>query len=183
MNHLFSRYWWLFVLRGVFAIILGLVALFAPGAAFATLIIFLGIFLFIDGIFNVVSAISSRKNNPDWGWLLFSGITGIVVGLIMFYHPFATAAALIYFVAFWTLVAGIAEIAIAIRLRKVITGEGWYIVGGLLTILFGILLLANPFIGIFAVMLIFGVYAILFGIMLISLGMRLRRRYKQHPAI
>ncbi|MEX6689156.1 HdeD family acid-resistance protein [Danxiaibacter flavus] len=183
MNHLFSQYWWLFVLRGVFAIILGLIALFAPGAAFATLILFLGVFLFVDGIFSVVSAISSRRTNPDWGWLLFSGITGIVVGIIMFYHPFATAAALIYFIAFWTLVAGIAEIAIAIRLRKSITGEGWYIFGGILTILFGILLLRNPFVGILSIMIIFAIYAIMFGVMLISLGMRLRKRYKQHPTI
>ena len=179
MNRFFSEYWWLFLLRGIFGVILGLLALFMPGVTFTTLIIFLGAYLLIDGIFSIVAAINARKTLDAWGWYLASGIFGVLVGIITFYNPFATALALLYLISFWLIVAGIIEIVIAIRLRKEIKGEGWYIVGGLLTVLFGILILVNPIAGALTLTMIFGIYALIFGIMLIYLGIKLKQRKSQ----
>lgn len=182
MMNFFSRYWWVFLVRGLFAVLLGLMALLMPGITFTTIIIFLGAYLFIDGIFSVTAAIGARKTISNWGWFLASGIAGILIGLLTFYNPFATAAVLMYMIAFWALVAGVAEIAVAIRLRKEIQGEGWYIIGGLLTILFGISIFMNPVAGAITITIIFGAYALVWGITLISLGLRLRRKQKHIPA-
>ena len=176
MNRFFSEYWWIFLLRGIFGVILGLLALFMPGVTFTTLIIFLGAYLLVDGIFSIVAAINARKKLDSWGWYLASGILGILVGLLTFSNPFATALALLYLVAFWVIVAGIIEVVMAIRLRKEIKGEGWYIAGGVLTVIFGILILMNPIAGALTLTMIFGIYALIFGIMLIYLSVQLKKR-------
>lgn len=178
MNLLFTQYWWIFLLRGLFAVILGFFALLMPGITFTTLVIFLGAYMLADGIFSAIAAISNRKSIVYWGWMLATGILSILVGLITFMNPFATGAALLYLVACWAIVVGILEIVVAIRLRKVITGEGWYILAGILSIIFGILIFLNPIAGAITITLIFGVYALLFGFMLISLALRLKQRHK-----
>ena len=176
MNRFFSEYWWIFLLRGIFGVILGLLALFMPGVTFTTLIIFLGAYLLVDGIFSIVAAINARKTIDSWGWYLASGILGIVVGLLTLSNPFATGLAVLYLIAFWVIVAGLIEMVMAIRLRKEIKGEGWYIVGGLLTITFGVLILVNPIAGALTLTMIFGIYALVFGVMLIYLSFQLKRR-------
>lgn len=176
MPNFYSNYWWIFLLRGIFALVLGLLAIVWPGATFTTLVVFFGAYLFIAGTFAVIGAIAARRTSENWGVFLLSGIVGIILGILTIINPFATGAALIYLVAFWAVVAGLFEIIIAIRLRKVITGEGWYIAGGLLTIFFGILLLSNPVAAAVTLTWIFGFYAIITGVMLISLSFRLRKR-------
>ncbi|TWF44406.1 uncharacterized membrane protein HdeD (DUF308 family) [Chitinophaga polysaccharea] len=174
MPDFYNTYWWIFLLRGIFALILGILAIGWPGATFATLIVFFGAYLFIGGLFAIVGAIAARKTNENWSIFLFSGLLGVILGFLTFYNPFATGAALIYLVAFGAMVAGLFELIIAIRLRKVITGEGWYITGGLLTIFFGLLLVANPVAAAVTLTWVFGIYAVITGIMLILLSFRLR---------
>ena len=176
MNRFFSDYWWIFLLRGIFLVILALLAFLMPGVTFTTLILFLGAYLLVDGIFTTVAAINARKMVSTWGWWLVSGLAGIFIGIITFFNPFATGIALLYLVAFWIIVAGVAEIAIAIRLRHEIKGEGWYIAAGVLTVIFGILIMANPAVGVITLTFLFGIYALIAGIVLISLGIRLRKR-------
>ncbi|NIG52161.1 HdeD family acid-resistance protein [Chitinophaga sp. Cy-1792] len=175
MPNFYSAYWWIFLLRGIFALILGVLAIFWPGATFTTLVVFLGAYLFFAGIFAIVGAFAARKSSENWGVFLLSGIIGLILGVLTIINPFATGAALIYLVAFWAIVAGLFEIVIAIRLRKIITGEGWYILGGVITILFGILLISKPVAAAITLTWIFGFYAIVSGIMLISLSLRLRK--------
>lgn len=176
MNRLFSEYWWLFLIRGIVAVLLGLLALFMPGTALTGLVLYLGAYMFIDGIFSIIVAISERKTTPNRGWMLVIGLFGILIGIITFINPFATAAALVYLVAFWALVIGIGEIVMAIRLRKLIRGKGWYILAGILTILFSLSVLFNPIAGALTLTFIFGIYALIVGIMLISLSIRLKNR-------
>ncbi|GAA0560600.1 HdeD family acid-resistance protein [Chitinophaga japonensis] len=178
-----SRYWWVFLLRGIAALLIGLLAIFVPGITFGTLVLFLGAYMFIDGIFSIIAGISARKQSRDWGWYIVSGLFGIIIGVITFANPFATGIALIYIAGVWAIVAGIVEIIVAVRLRKEITGEGWYIAGGILTILFGILIFINPVAGALTLTIIFGIYAIVAGVMLVSLSMRLRKKYKSHRSI
>ncbi|AXY73008.1 HdeD family acid-resistance protein [Paraflavitalea soli] len=179
MTPLFTQYWWIFLLRGLFAIILGIIALLIPGVTFTTLVIFLGAYMLVDGIFSVITAISGRKTMEYWGWVLTIGILSILAGIVTFMNPFVTGAALLYLVAFWAIVVGLLEIVVSIRLRKVITGEGWYILAGILGIAFGILIILNPIAGAITITLIFGFYALIFGFILLSFAMRLRRRHKE----
>lgn len=180
MQHYFSAYWWVFLMRGLFALFLGVMALGWPGVTFTTLVLFLGAYLLIDGLFSIAGALSSRRHNESWGLFLFAGLAGVALGVLTLYNPFATGALLIYLVAVWAMIAGILEIVIAIRLRKGIKGEGWYILGGLLTVFFGILLVSNPIAAAITLTWIFGFYAIVTGIMLVSLALRLRRRHKTY---
>jgi uncharacterized membrane protein HdeD (DUF308 family) len=176
MNSLFGKYWWTFLLRGIFATLFGLLCIFMPIAAFTGLVIYLGAYMFVDGIFAVIAAISERKNYRNWTWLLLFGLLGIVAGILTFINPFATGTALIYLVAIWAILIGVAEIFWAIRLRRVIKGEGWYILSGLLSIAFGLIILFYPAIGAVTLALMFGIYALVIGILFISLSFRLRRQ-------
>ncbi len=176
MRNFFNAYWWVFLLRGIFALILGILCIILPGITFTTLVIFLGAYLLMSGLFAVIGALGARQTNENWGLLLLAGIAGLVAGGITFYNPFATGAVIIYIIACWAMLAGILEIVLAIRLRNVIIGEGWYIIGGLLTVIFGILLAANPLAAALTLTWMFGVYAIFSGIMLISLAFRIRKR-------
>ena len=182
MLDFYNAYWWIFLLRGIFALALGILALGWPGATFTTLIVFLGAYLFIGGLFGIVGGIAARKTNDSWGVFLFSGILGVILGILTFYNPFATGAALIYLIAFGAIMAGLFEMIIAIRLRKVIKGEGWYIFAGLITIFFGLLLAINPVAAAITLTWMFGIYAIFIGIILIYLSIRLRKYNKETPA-
>src|SRR4051812_47349738 len=104
MDSLFKKYWWVYLLRGIIAVIFGLLAIFMPIAAFTGLVIYLGAYMFIDGIFTVIAAISERKTYRNWIWLLASGLIRISIGILTFVNPFATGTALVYLVAFWGLV-------------------------------------------------------------------------------
>lgn len=176
MSRLFPQYWWVFLLRGIAAVILGLLALFMPGPALLGLVTFLGAFLVVDGIFTIISALQGRGVGSQWGWYLFIGALGILAGFTAFYNPFATATALAFLIAFWALVMGIGEIAWAIRLRKVIRGEGWFILMGIGSILFALAFFAYPLWGALALTVMFGFYALFLGVLLIALSFRLRRR-------
>jgi uncharacterized membrane protein HdeD (DUF308 family) len=175
MAHTESNYWWLFLIRGIFALLFGVLALLMPGITFATLVIFFGAFMLVNGVFTIITAISRRKTAKGWGWLVAFGILGILAGIITFYNPFAAALGLVYLFASWALISGTIEIILAIRLRKEIKGEGWYIAEGIITFLFGILLLINPLAGVFTLTILFGIYALIMGFSLIALSFRVKK--------
>jgi uncharacterized membrane protein HdeD (DUF308 family) len=177
MNPHFSDYWWLFLVRGVFAILLGVMAIIFPATTITVLALFIGAYMFVDGLFSIVAAFNARRTMRTWAWLLASGILGVIIGIVTFINPFATVVAILSLVALWSLLIGIAEIVWAFRLRKVIRGEGWYIASGILSIAFSFLLLILPAAGILTITWLFGIYAITIGIILISLGIRLKRHH------
>ena len=113
-----GRNWWILALRGVFAIILGLIALFFPGIALRAFIIVFGVYAIIDGIAAVVIAIQERGSLSRWGWVLFEGIIGILAGIVAFVYPGLTALVLLYIIAFWAIVTGIMEIVAAFAIRN-----------------------------------------------------------------
>lgn len=176
MESLFIRYWWVYLLRGILAILLGLLALFMPIAAFTALVIYVGAYMFIEGVLSAVVAIRHRQTYRYWGWLLIVGLLGIAAGVLTLLYPFATGTLLIAFVAVWALIIGIAEIVWAIRLRKEITGERWYIFSGILSIVFGLTILLYPVAGAITLAFLFGFYALIIGILLVSLALRLRNK-------
>jgi uncharacterized membrane protein HdeD (DUF308 family) len=174
IDDVLARNWKWVVLRGVIALIFGLLTLSRPGITLAALILFFGAYALADGVFTVVSAIANRHGLPHWGWVLFGGLCGIAAGIITFTMPHLTAMVLLYFIAFWAILTGISEIAAAVRLRKLITDEWMLGLVGALSLLFGIYLIASPRGGALAVALWIGLYATLLGIGLLILGFRLR---------
>ena len=139
MNTL-ARNWGWVALRGVAALVFGLLTLFNPAISLATLVLLYGAYAFADGIFTIVSAIANRREEPQWGWMLFGGIAGIAAGVVTFLMPGITALVLLLFIAAWAIVTGVAQIVTAIRLHKVITGEWLLVCVGALPVLFGVFL-------------------------------------------
>jgi uncharacterized membrane protein HdeD (DUF308 family) len=169
-----SRNWWMFAVRGVAAVIFGLLALIWPGQTMLALVLVFGAYALVDGIFAVFAGIASRRYFERWWAVLLEGIVGIIVGLLAFSWPNITALVLLSLIAAWALITGILEIVAAIQFRRVITGEWMYILGGLLSILFGVLLFAFPGAGAVSLVWMIGIYAIVFGISEIIFAFRLR---------
>ena len=174
MLEILTRYWWAFIARGVIAIAFGVMVFVWPGITVTALIIVFGIYVFVNGVFLLVKAIGGWKARDDRWLLLFEGLLGIGIGVITFFAPGVTAIGLLFYIAAWSLTAGILEIVGAIRLRKEIQGEVWWILSGIVSILFAVLLMIFPGAGILGLTWLLGVYAIVFGVLLIALGIRIR---------
>jgi uncharacterized membrane protein HdeD (DUF308 family) len=184
MVDMLSRRWWVFALRGVFAILFGVLALVWPRLTLLAMVLLFGAYALVDGIFAVVAGIASYGTNERWWAELLEGVVGILLGLLTFFWPGMTALILLYLIGAWALVTGILEIAAAFRLRRVIAGEWLLILGGLLSILFGVFLFISPGAGALSLLWLIAVYAIAFGIILIILAFRLRGvRPEGEPAI
>ncbi len=177
----YSSNWWSAALRGIIAIVFGIVAFIWPGITFQVLVLFFGAYAFWDGLFAVIAAVRNHSANGRFWLLLFEGLVGIVVGAAVFFLPGLAALSVIYVIAAWALVTGILEIAAAIRLRREIQGEWLLALSGLLSIILGILIAVYPGAGIVGVTWMIGIYAILFGITMLALALRLRR-YAESPA-
>lgn len=179
---LLARNWWAFAIRGLVALIFGIVAIFFPATAFLSLVLVFGIFALVDGIFSIVAVFVSGANSESWWWLVLEGAFGILIGILTLIQPAAMGLAWIFVIAAWAIVTGILEIFTAINLRKIITNEGWMIVSGALSILFGILIAFSPQSGAFAIGLIIGIYALMFGITLLMIAFRLRKHAQRLSA-
>lgn len=169
-----GRYWWVLVLRGVFAGAFAAMAFVWPGITLAVLVLMFGVWLLVDGIFSAVHALRSDRRRQH---LLYAAVS-IAAGLGTLFFPGVSTLALLYVIAFWAIFKGVVEVWLAIRLRREIEGEWLLGLAGLLSILFGVLLLMLPVTGALAVVWIIGVYALVFGVCLVVLGMRLR---SHHP--
>ncbi len=174
MTSALSRNWWAIALRGLVAVLFGLAAFVWPGLTLLALVFLFGIYALLDGIFSIIAAVNNRAGNNRWWLLLLEGLVGVAAGIIAFIWPGITAFALLYLIAAWAVITGILEIAAAIRLREEIEGEWLLGLGGLLSIVFGILLFIWPGAGALAVTWLIGAYALFFGILLIILGFRVR---------
>ncbi len=169
-----KRHWWVPVIRGIAAIVFGIIAFTHPVMAIATLVLFFGAWVLIDGIFRIFGAIKHRGSDSDWAWQLVIGLIGIIVGLLTFHAPQVTALALVIYIAAWALMIGASEIVMAVKLRHEIKGEWLLILMGLASIVFAVLLLWNPVAGAAAVIWLIAWYAVVLGILAIFFGFRLK---------
>ena len=165
--------WWAVLIRGIAAVLFGVVALFRPGISLALIVLLFGAYALVDGIFSIVAAFRDDTGAPWWA-LLIEGLAGIAAAAIAFISPGITALVLLYLVAGWAIVTGFAEIFEAVRLRKLIEKEWLLALTGVLSIVFGVLIAVQPRAGLTTLIWLIGIYAILFGVMLISLAFRLR---------
>jgi uncharacterized membrane protein HdeD (DUF308 family) len=172
--NILSRFWWMILLRGLVAILFGILVLAQPGISLLSLVIVFGAFALVDGITNVVTAWGGRREHEHWWVLFFAGLAGIVLGVLTFVNPGITALVLLFYMAVWAIVTGVMQIVAAIRLRKEIEGELWLGLAGLASVIFGMILMARPGAGALAVLWLIGVYAIGYGVILLLLAIRAR---------
>jgi uncharacterized membrane protein HdeD (DUF308 family) len=168
-----SRNWWMLALRGLCAVVFGILAFAKPGITLSALVLVFGAYALVDGILAIVAAISRRGGAPWWA-LVLEGVAGIGAAAFAFLTPGITALALLFLIASWAIITGVLEVVAAIALRKQLRGEWLLVLSGLASILFGVLLVARPGAGALAVLWLIGGYAIVFGVLLIALGFRLK---------
>jgi uncharacterized membrane protein HdeD (DUF308 family) len=178
-----ARNWWALALRGLFAILFGVAAFAWPSLTLAALVILFGAYALVDGVFALIAAVRAAEAHERWWLFVLEGLAGIIVGIITFVWPGITALVLLYLIAWWALVTGVLEIAAAIRLRRVIRREWTLVLGGLASVIFGLLLLYRPGAGALAVIWLIGIYALVFGVLFLMLGFRLRGHAGQTPAL
>jgi uncharacterized membrane protein HdeD (DUF308 family) len=166
--------WWTLVLRGVAAVIFGVLTFIAPGASLFALVALFGAYAIVNGVLDLVLAARGRAGEGRWGWLVFEGILSIVAGALTLLWPGITALVLLFVIAGWAIGTGIAQVIAAVRLREQIRGEWLLALAGVLSVAFGVLLVLFPGAGALAVVIWIGAYAIVFGALLIALGVRLR---------
>jgi uncharacterized membrane protein HdeD (DUF308 family) len=169
-----SGLWWAIALRALAAILLGIIAIFMPGPTLAAIVIVFGIYAIIDGILAIVAAVRGFRRKERWWPMLLEGLVGIAAGAIAIFWPGIGALALTYLVAAWALVTGAFEIAAAIRLRKVISGEWLLLIAGLLSIVLAVLVALYPGTGALLLVWWLGVYAFAYGVVSLVLALRLR---------
>ena len=175
MAQVLIRNWWAFALRGALGILLGLAAFLFPSITLGALVLLFGVYAVVDGVFAVVAGVRAAERRERWGALLLEGIAGIVAGVLAFVWPALTALVLLYLIAAWSIIRGALKIAAAVRLRRTIQGEWLLGLNGAFSVLFGVLLIAMPAIGLLTLVWLVGAYALIFGALLLWFAFRLRR--------
>lgn len=171
---LLRREWGWIALRGVLALIFGVLALAMPGLTLAILVIFWGAYALIDGVIALVGGFRLRDNGKPLWSLIIIGLLGIAVGVVTFLWPGLTALTLLFIIGFWAIAIGIFQIVAAVRFRKHIQGEWLHALSGVLSVVFGVAVVLRPGAGAIALAWIIGSFAIVFGLMLIGMAFRLR---------
>ena len=162
--------WWLVLLEGIFAGIFGLLLLSAPTATLLFLVQVFGFYLFLGGIFRVVSIFT---DSSSWGWKLVGGLLGIIAGIAVLQHPILSTVIvptyIIYIIGFIAIAEGVVELIAAFQ------GSGWGLgILGILRIVFGIILVSNPLLGVLALPIVLGALMLVGGIFAVVVSLRMR---------
>ena len=165
--------WWALALRGVFAIIFAVIAFVWPGITAAVLVLLFGAYALVDGVFALVAALRAARHHGPSGALVLEGILDLIIAAIVFFWPVEALIAIIYFIAIWAVITGIALIAAGIAMIR-INGEWLLVLSGIISILLGVILFVQPGAGVVALSWWLGIYALFFGISLLSAAFRLR---------
>jgi uncharacterized membrane protein HdeD (DUF308 family) len=169
-----AKKWWVLLLRGILLIIIGILAFIAP----TTFAIFVGAYMLVDGFSMLGAGFSDQPAGQSHWPLIIVGILGVVAGFLLLFYPTLGLITLTYVIAAWAIITGILTIISAVRLREEIDNEWWLIIGGILAVIFGVLVFfggqQGVVAGAFAIATVFGVFAILVGILSIVLGYRVR---------
>jgi uncharacterized membrane protein HdeD (DUF308 family) len=170
-----GRHWGWVALRGVVAILFGLMAMFMPAITLSALVLVWGAFALADGVLALVAGVRIRDGGKPLWALIVVGLLGIAAGIDTFLWPGLTALILLYIIAIWALVSGVFQIIAAIRFRKEIRNEWLLGLSGLVSVLFGGMLIMQPGAGALALVWVIGIYAVFFGILLLVFSFRLRQ--------
>lgn len=170
-----ARHWWMWVLRGAAAVAFGILTFAWPAITVAVFVILFGVYALVDGVFALTAALT-RHGERGHRWLLaLAGLVSIAAGVVTFAYPAITALALLYLIAIWAILTGVLELGAASRWHDLL-GHAWLIaVGGVASIIFGILAMVFPVAGALGIIWLIGTYAIIFGVLLMAFGLRVRR--------
>jgi len=169
----FTQHWWTWLIRGLLAILFGVIAFVQPGATALALIWTFGVYAIADGILLIWGAIAGRTDHRIW-YVLW-GVVSILAGVVAFAQPALTGITLVWVIAAWAVVIGMLQIIAALQLRKEIEGEFWLILAGILSVVAGVLLFAAPGIGGISLVYLIGIYAVLLGIAFIGFAFRVKQ--------
>ncbi|SET23259.1 Uncharacterized membrane protein HdeD, DUF308 family [Nitrosospira multiformis] len=175
MNELLSKSWRSLALRGFISLVFGILAAFWPEITLLWLLVMFAAYALIQGVASAVAAFKSRKTYHDWWLMLLWGVVGIGAGVTAFMLPNLTAVVLVLIIGATALASGIVDIAMAIRLRKVIRGEGFLILNGIISIAFGMFVFFFPGAGALALVWMIAIYAIVSGLLLLALAWRAKK--------
>ena len=178
-----SKNWWVLAVRGLLAIIFGVLAFALPRLTLVALVWMFGVYALADGLFQIISGLTNRRKYDGWGWILLEGFFGVIFGVLVLIWPTITAIVLLLFIAAWAVITGVLEIISAIVLRKEIKNEWLLALSGVLSVLLGVLMFVWPGATALAMVWLIGIYAVIFGVTLIALGFRLKNSFEEMPAV
>lgn len=175
MSNLLAQNWWAIALRGVFAIIFGIIALVMPGAALLAFVLLFAAYMLVDGVLAIIAGVRAAQRHERWGWLIFEGILDLIAGGIAVIWPAITIVAFVFLMGAWAIVTGALLFGGSFRLN--IPHGRWLIaLAGAVSLIWGFLLIIWPLIGAVALTWWIAAYALFFGVALLVLGFRLRGR-------
>ncbi|WP_092805504.1 HdeD family acid-resistance protein [Rhodococcus globerulus] len=172
--------WWMILVRGIFGVIFGIIALVWPGITVVALVFVFGIYSIVDGVVTLVRAIRDRAHLSSWGWFVFTGVVSVAAGVVALVWPGITAVVLLYIIAFYAILFGILGVIGSFKLKGLSgSGWGWLLAASVLAVIFGIILLIFPGEGIIGLTWLLGWYAIFFGILMLVGAFQIRSRAKE----
>jgi uncharacterized membrane protein HdeD (DUF308 family) len=175
LSEVLADNWWAVGLRGILGILFGLICLLTPGLAVEVFVILFAAYMLVDGVFAIIAGIKAARNGERWGLLILEGVVDIAAGVVAVILPAITLVALIWLIAIWALVSGALMLTAAFTLNQD-HGRWWLALGGVASLIFGILLVLQPLIGAIVLTMWIGAYAIVFGVFLLVLAFQLRSR-------
>jgi uncharacterized membrane protein HdeD (DUF308 family) len=175
LSELLAQAWWVVGLRGVLGIIFGLVCLLTPGIAVQVFVILFAAYMLVDGVFAIISGIRAARNGERWGLLLLEGVVDIAAGAVAVLWPAITLVALIWVIAVWAIISGALMLGAAFGLN-IDHGRWWLALGGIASIIFGVLLVIEPLVGAVVLTMWVGAYAVVFGGVLLVLAFQLHSK-------
>jgi len=175
MSEVLAQRWWAVGLRGILAIIFGLICLLTPGIAVGAFVIVFAAYMFVDGVFAIISGLRAARSGESWSLVILEGVVDLAAGVIAILWPAITLVALVWIVAIWAIVSGALMLAAAFSLN-LDYGRWWLALGGIASTVFGILLIIEPLIGAVVLTLWIGAYAVVFGVLLLVLGFQLHSK-------
>jgi uncharacterized membrane protein HdeD (DUF308 family) len=170
-----SRTWWVFLLYGLFAVVFGLFALFRPHATVWMMIMAFGLLALADGVVSLLSVFRKQVALPNWLLLLYA-VASIGFGLLALFRAQTVATALVWLLAIWLVIAGIARIIFAIQMRRLVHGNWLLALSGILALVLGLLFIARPNIGVATLAVWLGIGALVYGVLQVALAFYMRRR-------
>jgi len=176
MSALLAKNWWAIALRGVFAILFGIIALLLPGAAIAGLLIVFAVYMLVDGVFAIVAGVRAAAHHERWGMLILEGVADLIAGAIAIVWPVLTVLAVVMLMGAWAIVTGALLFAAGLRLH-IAHGRWLMLLGGAISVVWGVLLLLWPLVGALVLTWWMAGYALFFGGALLALAFRLRSRH------
>jgi uncharacterized membrane protein HdeD (DUF308 family) len=169
-----AKNWWVLVVRGAAAVLFGVLAFVYPIASLGALILLWGAYALVDGVFSIVGAFRRAAGEGVHWWMLLTGLVGVAAGIVAFANPALTAIALLLLIGAFAVVRGVMLIAAAIRLRKEIEHEWLLVLSGIVSLVFGVLVMTYPGAGALAIVVWIGAFAVVVGVLEIIAGVRLK---------